>query len=176
MTNLGRHLVNADIFTDAYRITGKVQVSTGSLLAELGNVNTDYLEVEDIYISRIQEPGVILRNFTHSSFRKDNIHFVVLGDRRDAHPPGAVPASPIYTRGKPTEVFVTVPSFEITGNLLYDGKLPASSVLVNSPGRFQSIFEATASASLFPTISYSGDLILVNQNVIGLFCLGSGVS
>lgn len=175
MTSLGRHLVNADIFTDAYRVTGKAQVGTGGLIAELGNQNTDYLEVEDVYISRIQEPGKIDRNFAHASFRKDNINFIVLADRRDGLAAGTVSTATFYSRGRPTEVCLTVPSFEIIGQLLYDGKLPASSALVNSPGRFQSIYEATASASLYPEISYSGDLILVNKSKIGLFCLGAAL-
>lgn len=174
MTNLlGRHLVNADIFTDAYRITGKAQVGSGGFIAELGNTNTDYLEVEEAYVSRILEPGKIIQSFTHGSFHKDNIIFVILTDRRDGLPAGKVPTTPLYSRGRPTEVFLTVPSFEISGQLLYDGKLPASSALVNSPGRFQSIYEAKAMASLYSEIAYNGDLILVSKSKIGLFCLGA---
>jgi hypothetical protein len=44
---------------------------------------------------------------------------------------------------------------------------------VQSVGRYQLIFSAKALASLYPDISYSGDLILVQKDRIGIFCLDS---
>jgi len=38
-------------------------------------------------------------------------------------------------------------------------------------GSFQLVFAAKASASLYPDISYSGDLMLVHKDRIGIFCL-----
>ena len=56
---------------------------------------------------------------------------------------------------------------------MYEGKPTPGAVLVQSIGRFQAIFAAEASASLFPDISYSGDLIMVLKDRIGMFCLGN---
>lgn len=56
---------------------------------------------------------------------------------------------------------------------MHDGKLAPREILVQSIGRFLLVFSAKASASLYPDISYSGDLILIHKDRIGLFCLGA---
>ena len=171
MATFGRHTINLDLFTDAYRVSGRTQVSSGGLLSELNNANTDYLELEDAYISRIHEPGKIIANYEEASFRKDNLNFVVLQDRREGTSMGTTHGRSIFARGQPIEVFITVPSFEIRGEAMHDGKRTPTAILVNTLGNFQPIFKAEASASLYPDISYTGDLILVHKGQIGIFCL-----
>jgi hypothetical protein len=166
-----RHLVNMDIFTDAYRVSGQVAVGGGGIHAELGNPSSDYLELHSAYVSRIHQPGEIVASYTQGAFRKDNINLIVLQDRRDGIPVGAGGVRSVYTRGRPVPVFLTAPSFEIQGELFYEGKPTPNAILVQSIGRFQLIFAAKASASLYPDISYSGDLILVNKERIGIICL-----
>lgn len=166
-------LVNMDVFTDAYRISGRVSVRGGGLQSELGDPNTDFLEVHDAYISRIHQPGDIIANYDLGSFRKDNISFIVLQDRRDGIPVGSSHGASVFNRGRPVPAFITVPSFEIHGEIMYDGKPTPGAVLIHSLGRFQAVFEAEASASLFPDISYSGDLVMVHKDRIGIFCLGN---
>jgi len=64
-----------------------------------------------------------------------------------------------------------VPSFEISGEIMHDGKIAPREILVQSVGRYQLVFSAKALASLYPDISYSGDLILVQKERIGIFSL-----
>jgi hypothetical protein len=165
-------LVNMDLFTDAYRVTGRVSVRGGGLQSELGDPNSDYLDLHDAYISRIHQPGEIIASYTLGSFRKENINFIVLQDRRDGVPVGSSHGASVFTRGRAVPAFVTVPSFEIRGEIMYEGKPAPGAVLVQSIGRFQAVFAAEASASLFPEISYSGDLVMVHKDRIGIFCLG----
>lgn len=176
MATLGRHIINIDLFTDAYRISGRTQVSTSGLLSELNNPNTDYLGLKDAYISRMHEPGKIVANYSEASFRKANINFIILKDRRDGTVMGTSHARSIYSRERPVEVFLTVPSFEIAGEVLHDGKIEPTAILVHTLGHFQPIFQGTASAALFPDISYTGDLFLVHKERIAIFCLKSHLS
>jgi hypothetical protein len=166
-------LVHMDIFTDAYRVTGQVSIRGGGLQGELGDPNTDYLEVHDTYISRIHQPGEIIASYNLGSFRKDNINFIVLQDRRDGVPVGSTHGTSVFNRGRPVPAFLTVPSFEIHGEVMYDGKPNPGAVLIHSPGRFQAVFAAEAAASLYPEITYSGDLVMVHKDRIGVFCLGN---
>ncbi len=168
-----QQLIDLDLFTDAYRVTGFSYVGVGGIHAELGNPNTDFLELKDAYISRIHQPGEIVVSYKVAAFRKDNINFIVLKDRRDGIPVGTQHGRSIFTRGRPVPAFVTVPSFEIQGEIIHDGAVAPREILVQSIGRFQLIFSAKASASLYPDISYSGDLILVHKKRIGVFCLGT---
>jgi hypothetical protein len=166
-------LVNVDLFTDAYRVTGRITVRGGGIHGELSDPNSDYLDLHDAYISRIHQPGEIVASFNLGSFRKENINFIVLQDRRDGVPVGSGHSSSVFTRGRPVAAFITVPSFEIRGEILYDGKAAPGVVLVQSIGSFQAIFSAEASASLYPDISYSGDLVLVHKDRVGIFCLAN---
>jgi len=167
-----RQLINLDLFTDAYRVSGRALVGAGGIHAELGNPNTSFLEIQDAYISRIHQPGEIVTSYKVAAFRKDNIIFIVLQDRRDGIPVGTQHGRSIFTRGRPVPSFLTVPSFEIHGDIIHEGKMAPREILVQSIGRFLLVFDAKASASLYPDISYSGDLILVHKERIGIFCLG----
>jgi len=171
MSALGRHIINLELFTDAYRVSGRTQVATGGLLSELNNPNTDFLELEEAYLSRIHEPGKIIASYSAASFRKSKINFVVLQDRRDGAIMGAAHGRSVYGRGRPLQVFLTTPSFEITGTVLHDGQTSPGTILVHTLGHFQPVFDAEASAALFPTITYKGDLILVQKELVGIFCL-----
>ncbi|RMD47516.1 MAG: hypothetical protein D6835_07245 [Candidatus Thermofonsia bacterium] len=171
-TQFGRgQLINMDLFTDAYRVTSRALVGAGGIHAELGNPNSSFLELQDAYISRIHKPGEIIASYSICAFRKDNINFIVLNDRRDGIPVGTQHGRSIFTRGREVTTFLTVPNFEIQGDIMHEGKLAPREILVQSIGRFQLVFSAKATASLVPEISYSGDLILVHKERIGIFCL-----
>lgn len=164
-----RNLINLDIFTDAYRVTGRTLVGAGGIYSELSNPNSKYLEIQDAYVSRIQDPGLIVASYKTAAFSKDNLNFIVLKDRRDGIAVGTQHGRSIFTRGRNVNVFLTVPSFEIQGEILYEGKADPREILVKSMGSYQPVFAAEALASLYPDISYSGDLILVHKDRIGVF-------
>lgn len=171
MSALGRHIINLELFTDAYRVSGRTEVATSGLLSELNNPNTDFLELEDAYISRIHEPGKIVDSYDEASFRKRNINFILLQDRRDGTTMGTAHGRSLFARGRPIKVFLTTPSFEISGTVMHDGQTAPSTILVNTLGHFQPVFDAEACAALFPNVTYRGDLILVQKECVGIFCL-----
>lgn len=166
-----KNVINVDIFTDSYRVTGRAPVGAGGIHSELSNPNSKYLELQDTYVSRIHDPGDIVASYKVSALRKDNLNFIVLQDRRDGISVGTQHGRSVFTRGRPLQIFVTVPSFEIKGEIIFEGKPDPRDILVKSMGSYQPIFDAKASASLYPEISYSGDLILVHKDRIGIFGL-----
>lgn len=171
MSALGRHIISLDLFTDAYRVSGRTQVGTSGLLSELNNPNTDFLELEEAYISRIHEPGKIVGSYSEVSFRKSNINFVILQDRRDGTLAGAPQGRSLFARGRPIQIFLTTPSFEIHGTVMHDGQTSPGAILVHTLGHFQPVFDAEACAALYPDVTYKGDLILVQKDYVGIFCL-----
>lgn len=162
-----QQLVNLDIFTDAYRVTGNALIGTGGIHAELSNPNRSFMDLEDAYVSRINRPGQILVSYKETAFRKNNMNFIVLQNKRDGLPV----SSHLYTRGRPINIFLTVPSFEIRGEIFHEGRLLAGDVIGKAIGQFLLVFSGMASASLYPDISYSGDLILVHRERIGIIGL-----
>ena len=164
--------INLDLFTDSYRVTGYTTVGVGGIHSELSNPNSSFLEIKDAYISRINQPGEIVTSYNIAEFRKDNINFIVLQDRRVGIPVGTQHGRSIFTRGRPVSAFLTVPSFEIVGEIIHEGKATPRDIMVKSTGNYLLVFAARASASLYPEIAYSGDLIMVSKERIGLFCMG----
>jgi len=171
MSALGRHIVSLDLFTDAYRVSGRTHVATSGLLSELNSPNSDFLDLEEAYISRIHEPGKIVASYSEVSFRKSNINFVVLQDRRDGAITAATQSRSLAVRARPIQVFLTIPSFEISGSVMHDGQTAPATILVHTLGNFQAILDAEARAALFPHVTYRGDLILVQKEFVGIFCL-----
>ncbi len=167
----GKTVISLDLFTDAYRVTGYATVGAGGIQAELANPNSNFLELENAYISRMHQPGDIISSYNICAFRKDNISFILLQDRREGIAVGTQHGHSIFTRGRTAAVFITVPAFEIVGDVQHDGRIAPRDILVQSPGNFQPVFSARASAALYPEITYSGDLILVHKELVGIFCL-----
>jgi hypothetical protein len=166
-----RDLIDVDLFTDAYRVSGRVLVGAAGIYGELHNPHSDFLDLRDAYVSRIHQPGEIVTSYTQAAFRIHNINFIVLQNRKMGIPVGTQYGQSVYARGKPYPVFVTVPSFEIQGEILFESRPTPSAIIIQSMGKFQLIFGATASASLYPDISYSGDLIMAYKDRIGIFCM-----
>ncbi len=171
MTNIGglyKRLTNVDIFTDAYRVSGRCAVSTGGIFAELDNPNTAFLDLQAAYVSRIHDPGTIVYGYDLLSFRKSNINFLILQDRRDGVAVGTAHGRSVFTRGRPIPIFLSVPAFEIAGEVMFEGSMTPSALLVQSLGGYLMLFAATATASTHPDLSYSGDLIMVHKDRVGI--------
>jgi hypothetical protein len=164
-------IAQIDLFTGEYRVSGRIAVGTSGLYSLLGNPNSDYLELEEVYISRILTPGEIVTSYTTCAFSKKNISFILLQDRRDGMPPGNQLSRVSYNRGRPVQSFMTVPGFEIRGEVLVEGNFSPTMVLGQNVRRYQFVYAGTASTALNPDILYKGDLILVDVHQIGILCL-----
>jgi len=163
---VARNLINVDLFTDAYRVSCRADIGMRTLYDELGDHTSSYLDLQDAYISRINRPGEIVGSYTHCAFRKENINFAISQDLRRSIPKSTGMLAP---RQKPVRIFLTVPSFEIEGTVMYEGVMMPVHLLTREMTKFLFIYKARASASLYSDISYNGDLILVDTSRIGVF-------
>ena len=141
-----RQTISIDLFTDTYRVTGNAEVRTGGIQAELSNPSSDYFELSDVYVSRIHQPGEITANYSECAFRKQNINFIIVQNRREGSSTGSTPPRSKFTRGRPLDVFLAVPAFEIQGTVHYEGSASPmpTSILTHSAGSFQPVLEAKA--------------------------------
>jgi len=168
MISVRGELLAADFFTTAYRMSGHVDTGKRHLADILSDPMSNLLSMQDIYVSRIQKPGEIVAHFKSGAIFKDRITFAVLPTEADGLSKDHV--YPSLTR-QMTEVFVTVPSFEIQGSLRVTGKLDLHALLTIGTEKFIPLLKATASSSLLPQVQFSGPVILVNRTSIELFCV-----
>jgi len=163
-----RNTVAADFLTVGYRISCRVGVPAGGLHVLLIDPLNSYLELEDAYISRINNPGEIVAHYGNAALRKDNILFIILARREDGDTPKGTGS---FLKPVPKQTFLTVPSFEIRGTVETEANAGPREILVQTAGRFIPLYKATAATSLSPKNVFSGKLILVNKEKVEAFCI-----
>ncbi len=172
MEILEKNFLVVEFFTHSYRISGQVDIRGKRLVEILNDRLTSYLELRKAFVSRITRPSEIIATHALSALRKDGILFAVLtAQEQDL---SERPAYSLFPKRR-YNVFLTVPFFEIKGELETTGKLDLKTVLVME-GNFLLLNEATARACSPPQVSFSGEVILVNQSWIELFCISEAAS
>lgn len=163
-----RNTISGEFFTNGYRISCRLSVPVGGLNALLIDTLNSYLELEDAYISRINTPGEIVAHYQLAAIRKENILFIILSRREDGDPPKGTGG---FLRPVTRKAFLTIPSFEVRGDVETDPKASPREILVQSVGRFIAIYKATATVALFPKIKFDGTLVLVNKERVETYCI-----
>lgn len=113
MRSLKSTQVVADFFAQGYRVSGAFQTSTRLFSDVIDDPNTNYIAIQQAYLSAITTPAKIGAYYKTTTLNKTNLDFALAlkqkdGLRRDQQ----------YTRG--THVFslrLTVPFIEIQGHL-----------------------------------------------------------
>ncbi len=162
--NTGR--VTADFFTASYRFSASVIVYKRRLVDVLGDQITDYLDMVDVYVSRINNPGDIVATYQKGSLVKKEINFVLLSDETEG-----ISKERFYASRENLPIFLSVPSFEVTGELQWGRtEMDVKKLLTADTQKFLPIIEATATNSFFPQVTFQGPIVLVNKAKIQVLC------
>lgn len=165
-SGLRQPYLNADIFTSTHRFSASVPLSGRRLADILNDRLTDFLEVSNVYVSRINRPGEIVGTYKLASLIKRHITFVVLPTEAD----GLSKEHKYNAFSKSTEdVFITLPSFEVNGRLEIIGKFNLKAILAIGTTRFMPVFQGTAVNAVYPNVNFSGPVLLANKEAIQLF-------
>lgn len=158
--------VTADFFTSSYRFSASIIVYKRRLVDVLGDRMTDYLDIVDVYISRINAPGDIIATYKKGALVKDEITFILLSDEAEG-----ISKERFYTIRDDIPIFFSVPSFEIQGQLKWGTKdLNIKKLLSADTQRFLPVSDATATNSLVPTVNFQGPMTLINKSKIQVLC------
>ncbi|MCB0196957.1 MAG: hypothetical protein KDJ65_33725 [Anaerolineae bacterium] len=158
--------VTADFFTSSYRFSASIVVYKRRLVDVLSDRMTDYLDIVDVYISRINAPGDIIATYKKGSLVKDEITFILLSDEAEG-----ISKERFYTTRDDIPLFISLPSFEIHGQLKWGSKeLDIKKLLSADTQKFLPVSEATATNSLMPTVNFQGPMVLVNKTKIQVLC------
>jgi hypothetical protein len=169
MSQLGSRRLTADIFADSHRISTQMALRGRVLADSLNDANTSYLELDIAYVSRIDHPGEILADYALSIVRKDRLTFVVVATGLEL----AIKQNAIaYAYRRQWPVFITVPGFEITGQIEAPTNIDLRALMAIGVERFIPIFNGKATLSMNQTIQFSGELILINKTAIEVLCIG----
>ena len=160
--------ITADFFTDSYRLSASVLVYKRRLIDILGDRTTDYLDLVDIYVSRVNSPGNIVTTYPKGSLVKQEINFILLSGLTES-----VSKDRFYTPNRVAlPIFMTVPSFEITGKIQWLGDLEVKKIMATDVQKFLPVLNGTARNAHFPDVTYEGPAILVNKAKVEVLCVG----
>lgn len=160
--------VVADFFTGSYRFSAVVLVYKRRLIDVLADRMTDYLDLVDIYVSRINNPGEIVATYQKGALIKEVINFILLSSEVEG-----ISKEKFYVPNRVSlPIFLTVPSFEIQGKFQWMGDLDVKKILTAETQKFLPVLDATSSNSLIPKVNFQGPLALVNKAKIELLCMG----
>lgn len=160
--------VTVDFFTNSYRFSASVVVYNRQLIDVLSDRMSDYLDLVDIYVSRINKPGDIVNTYQRGSLVKDEVNFILLSSESQARSKERY----FVPNRVSLPIFLTIPSFEIEGQFQWMGDLEVKKILTTETHSFLPILEATASNAIVPEINFQGPTILVNKSKIELLCIG----
>jgi len=160
--------MTADIFTGSHRFSAQIPVGHRRLADILNDRMTDFLTVENIYVSRINEPGNIIGTLKSASLLKSQITFIVVPTEED----GLSKEHKYNAFSKSVEnIFITLPSFEITGKLEIIGKFDLKAILAIGTTKFMPVFNGDAKNSFYPDVQFSAPVLIVNKASVALFSI-----
>ena len=159
--------ITADFFADSYRLSASVLVYKRRLIDILGDRTTDYLDLADIYVSRVNSPGNIVATYPKGSLVKREINFILLSSLTES-----ISKDRFYAPNrKALPIFIIVPSFEISGRFQWLGHLEIKKIMATEVQKFLPVLNGTARNAHFPDVTYEGPAILVNKAKIEVLCI-----
>lgn len=158
-----------DFFTQSYRISGHLDVHRQCLFEMLNDRTTGFLQLEDTYISPIDRPGEILASYPTSMLAKANLTLALVARQEDALSRKQAYGS--YTGAYLYNIFLTVPTFEISGYLRISARVDLRRLLVTDTEDFLVVLDGRVRGSIRPDIVFNAGGILVNKRHIGAFCV-----
>ncbi len=162
----------AEFFVHSYRMSGRLDVRHKKLADQLNDHTTDFLSLEDVYVSNIERPADIAVSYPSSILRKQNITAVVVARQEDGlsreHSYGS------YFGAYLRPIFITIPFFEIKGHLRLSGRVDLRTVLTTGTSGFLPILDGQMASSVRMDLEFAGAIILVNKDHIGAFWVEEG--
>jgi hypothetical protein len=164
-------LIAVDFFTPGYRVSGHLSTRAKSVADMLNDRLTSFLDLEEVYISRINNPGEIVTTYARAQLRKDNLIFAIVPVRESL---SRMTRSVSYFGRQRHPIWIGMPSFEIEGDLQATGvtSFDPEAYLAKSTGEYLSVVNGLARATIWPQVTYGGEAFLINRDLIDLFCLG----
>ncbi|HLF25185.1 MAG TPA: hypothetical protein VJG32_02515 [Anaerolineae bacterium] len=162
--------LTVDFFSHSHRISTQFLIRARPLADTLNDHTLSYVDLDIAYVSRIDKPGELIADYTLSILRKENISFCLVAAQIEMAVK-QLPSGQYFAR-RSRSVFCTVPSFEITGLIDVPGNVDLHKMMAIGVERFMPIYKAKATISLLQSVSFSGELILVNKERIQVLCLG----
>jgi hypothetical protein len=147
-------------FTHQYRIVGGARLGGQRLTDVLNDDLTSSVELKDVQLFRLLAPKKLVASHVAALIYKRGILFAISGEQR-----GSAAERRFFKHVDTTEwdVFLTLPSFELTGKFHVRGTGDLRTMLLRWVGQFIPLTSAEAVYIFCPDVAFTGDVIIVNR-------------
>jgi hypothetical protein len=164
MQKQNRAQVSVEFFSFGYRLSGTYNARSRSLGDTVYDTTTAFLIVENTYISPVDRPSEMSANYAEAILVKEELSFALTMNEEAALRRDQQYGSYLGPQLKP--VFLTLPFFEITGQLRIPGRFDPRVLLSSQTERFVTLMDVTARTTSNPDITYQGAAGIVNKSKI----------
>lgn len=154
----------ADFFSEDYRLSSTIDARRNSLGDLLYDPTTSYLTVEGAYISPIDFPSRISGNFPTAVIVKESITFALTSNQNTVFRRDQKYGQ--YYAPRLSKIFIALPYFEITGDLLLPGRTTTEILLTTKTEGFLTLLDVTATVVSKPEITYRGEACIVSKSKV----------
>lgn len=158
--------VTAEFFAQGYRLSGTYVSSRRLMADEIYDPTTNYLTVEDAYLSPIMNPAKITAHYNAALFDKSNLDLVLTVNKKDG-----LRRDQTYGLGQNHfPIYLVIPFFEVYGTLyLTTVHFIPRTYLSNDVSAFITLFDVTVRSTFNTDISYTGGAALINRTSLSFF-------
>ena len=161
-------LLAVDFFTRGYRVSGHISTRVKTVGDILDDRLLSYVELDNVYISRIINPGEIVAAYPLAQLHKSSLLFAITSSEQRL---SKVARSISYFGRQSVPVWLALPTFEIEGKLQTAGlSFDLSMYLAKAPEDFMIVAEGVARVAARPEVTFGGEAFLVNKTRVDLFC------
>lgn len=156
-----------DFFTHQYRVTGNIWLGAQRLTDLLNDKQTSTLELKKVQLRRVITPEQVVATHDTAIVDKQRIVFALIsGEATDGK------QSRFYKHVEKVQwdVFLTVPFFELSGKLHVRGKGDLLTMVLDWTSQFVPITQAKAVFTLYPEVTFTGDVIIFNKSHMETIC------
>ena len=150
----------AEFFTHQYRIVGAARVGGQRLTDVLNDDLMSSVELKDVQLFSLLAPKKVVASHVAALLYKKGILFAITGEQR-----GSAAERRFFKHVDTAEwdVFLILPSFELTGKFHVRGTGDLRAMLLSWVGQFIPLTSAKAVYTFYPEVAFTGDVIIVNR-------------
>ena len=167
MERPSQYQIVADFFSQGYRVSGMFRSANRMLSDVLYDITTNFIRLQDAYLSAITDPATILSYYHDTLLTKVSLDFVITIEQKDG-----LRRDQRFTMNNQynVNIFLTVPFFQISGTIhSMTRSFNPRSYIGADAGPFITLTDVTATCTYNPTVQYRGGAALVSRDHIGFF-------
>jgi hypothetical protein len=159
----------ADVYTSAYRIVGKIMISTHGIMGVMNDNTKSHLEIHDARLARIHMPTKLVDHFEVVRLIKSQVIAVCAARREDLGPSNIQRGG--YSSISIMPARLTTQVYELEGKLEVAGRFDFTAIISDKSRNFIPLHEAVLTAILIPNLKVECPAILFNREKVELLAL-----